>query len=153
MKKPLRIGDPAPKFELLTGEGEMVKLEEALALGPVVLFFYPGDRTPGCTVQLCAVRDDWEDFRRLGIQVFGINHAEASSHRAFSTAHRFPFPLLVDEGKKVSKLYDALYSILGMKAIRRTVVGISSDGIIRYQRQGLPKNSEILRAMKPFAKA
>jgi peroxiredoxin Q/BCP len=153
MKKPLRLGDPAPKFELKTGDGETIKLEDMLALGPVVLFFYPGDRTPGCTVQLCAVRDDWEEFQQLGIHPLGVNHASADSHRAFSAAHRFPFPLLVDEGKKVSKAYGAIRSLLGMKTIRRTVVGISPEGAIRYLRDGLPKNSEILRAMKPFAKA
>lgn len=153
MKKSLQIGDQAPNFELKTDDGKTVRLEEALASGPVILFFYPGDRTPGCTVQLCAIRDDWEEFQTLGMQVFGVNHAEADSHRAFSGAHRFPFPLLVDEGKKVSAAYGAIRSFLGMKIIRRMVVGISADGVVRYRREGLPKNSEILRAMKAFAKA
>lgn len=153
MKKPLRLGDHAPNFELKTDNGSTLRLEEALANGPVVLIFYPGDRTPGCTVQLCAIRDDWEEFKRLGLQVLGVNHAGADSHRAFSGAHSFPFPLLVDEGKKTSAAYGAIRSLLGMKIIRRMVVGISADGVIRYLREGLPKNTEILRAMKPFAKA
>ncbi len=152
MKKPLHIADPAPLFELKDAAGETIRLADALPLGPVVLIFYPGDRTPGCTVQLCAIRDEWQDFRDLGLQVFGINHADAASHRAFSAAHRFPFPLLVDEDKAVSKAYGAIRSLLGIQVIRRTVVGISKDGVVRYLRAGLPKNAEILKAMKPFAK-
>lgn len=151
MKKSLRVGDQAPLFELKASDGETVRLTDLLPLGPAVLFFYPGDRTPGCTIQLCAVRDEWQNFRDLGLQVFGINHADSASHRAFSTAHHFPFPLLVDEKKAVSKTYGAIRSIFGIQVIRRTVVGISEDGIIRYLREGLPKNAEILKAMRPFA--
>ncbi len=151
MKKIPEVGGQAPSFELKTDEGKTVRLSDALQVGPVILIFYPGDRTPGCTIQLCAVRDEWQDFRDFGLQVFGINHADAASHRAFSAAHRFPFPLLVDEKKTVSKTYGAIRSILGIQVIRRTVVGISEDGIIRYIRAGLPKNAEILKAMRPFA--
>ncbi|MCK9360988.1 peroxiredoxin [Patescibacteria group bacterium] len=153
MKKTLQIGDQAPSFELKSSDGETVRLAEALQLGPVVLIFYPGDRTPGCTVQLCAIRDEWQEFRDYGLQVFGVNHGDAASHRAFSAAHRFPFPLLVDENKAVSKSYGAIHALLGIQVIRRSVIGISQDGVVRYLRRGLPKNAEILKAMKPFAKA
>ncbi|MCC6563904.1 peroxiredoxin [Candidatus Uhrbacteria bacterium] len=153
MKKTLQIGDHAPGFELKSSDGETVRLADTLQLGPVVLIFYPGDRTPGCTVQLCAIRDEWQEFRDYGLQVFGVNHADAASHRAFSAAHRFPFPLLVDDDKAVSKSYGAIHALLGIQVIRRSVIGISQDGIIRYLRRGLPKNGEILKAMKPFAKA
>lgn len=152
MKKILQIGSQAPLFELKTDDGKTIRLADVLLLGPMVIIFYPGDRTPGCTIQLCAIRDDWQGFRDLGLQVFGVNHADAASHRAFSTAHHFPFPLLVDEDKAVSKTYGATQSILGIQTIKRTVVGISADGIIRYLRAGLPKNAEILKAMKLFAK-
>ncbi|MEK7473844.1 MAG: peroxiredoxin [Patescibacteria group bacterium] len=152
MKKPPTVGKQAPDFELKDASGTSVRLSAALALGPVVLIFYPGDLTPGCTVQLCAVRDDFEAFKKTGVAVFGINHGTADSHRAFAAAHRFPFPLLVDEGKRISRAYGTIRSLLKASFIRRTVIGISPDGIIRYERRGFPKTAEILKAMKPFAK-
>ncbi|KAA0205603.1 peroxiredoxin [Candidatus Uhrbacteria bacterium] len=152
MKKTPGPGMKAPAFELEDASGMRIRLSEALVVGPVVLVFYPGDRTPGCTLQLCAIRDEWQAFSKFGITVFGINHADAESHRAFASAHRFPFPLLVDDGKRVSKQYGATRSILKRDLTRRIVVGISPDGIIRYYRHGFPKNAEILKALKPFAK-
>ncbi len=153
MKKTLGPGAKAPEFELEDARGMRVRLSEALAVGPVTLVFYPGDRTPGCTLQLCSLRDEWAAFSKLGIAVFGINHADAASHRAFAAAHRFPFPLLVDGQKRVSKQYGATRPILKRDLIRRTVVGISPDGVIRYYRHGFPKAAEILKVLKPFAKA
>ncbi|MCR4256653.1 MAG: peroxiredoxin, partial [Candidatus Uhrbacteria bacterium] len=147
MKKTLGVGSKAPDFELKDASGVHVRLSETLPSGPVVVVFYPGDHTPGCTVQLCALRDDWDAFKRAGVSVFGINHGNADSHRAFAAAHRFPFPLLVDEGKRVSRAYGTIGTLLKASFIRRTVVGISPDGIIRYARRGFPKNAEILKAM------
>lgn len=148
MGKSFGVGSKAPLFSLKDQSGETVLLESILSTAPVVLIFYPGDQTPGCTIQLCAVRDDWSEFEKAGIRVFGINPADAGSHAAFSQKHEFPFPLLVDEGRKVAKSYDAVQDLLVAKIVRRTVVGISQDGKIIYYRQGLPRTSEILKAFK-----
>jgi peroxiredoxin Q/BCP len=152
MKKIPIVGSKAPDFALKDATGSNIRLSDALASGPVVLVFYPGDHTPGCTIQLCAIRNDWQEFEKLGLSVFGINHANAESHKAFGGAHRFPFPLLVDTDKRVSAQYGAVRSLLKVSVIRRTVIGISQDGVIRYLRQGFPKHAEILKTMKPFAK-
>lgn len=148
MGKTPSIGSKAPAFSLKDQNGNTVALESALSTGPVVLIFYPGDQTPGCTIQLCAIRDDWNDFEKAGIQVFGINPADMSSHAAFSNKHEFPFPLLVDEGRKIAKAYDAEQDLLIAKIVRRTVVGINQEGRIIYYRQGLPRTNEILKAFK-----
>ncbi len=151
MKKIPNVGDKAPEFALTDEKGAEHRLSAERKTGSVVLIFYPGDLTPGCTIQLCAVRDDWSAFRELGIKVFGVNHADADSHRAFSSAHGFPFPLLIDPKRAVTAKYGAREGLKPAKTVR-TVVGISSDGIIRYRRVGLPKDTEILKAMKPFSK-
>lgn len=148
MGKVLGVGSKAPPFSLKDQNGETVDLERILSTTPVVLIFYPGDQTPGCTIQLCAIRDDWDDFEKAGIRVFGINPADAGSHAIFVKKHDFPFPLLVDEGRKVAKSYDAIQDLLVVKIVRRTVVGIEKDGKIVYYRQGLPRTSEILKAFK-----
>ena len=148
MGKNIGIGSKAPTFSLKDQNGETINLDTALSTGPVVLIFYPGDQTPGCTIQLCAIRDDWSKFEKAGIRVFGINPADAESHAAFAKKQNYQFPLLVDESRKVAKAYDTEQDILITKIIKRTVVGIEKDGRIVFYRQGLPKNTEILKAFK-----
>lgn len=147
--KPLRLGDRAPAFTLKNQDGVSISLGTALEAGPVVLLFYPGDLTPGCTVQLTAVRDDWDDCTAMGLHVLGINHADPASHQAFRTLCRLPFDLLSDQGKKVSTAYGAIRTLFGATIIQRTVVGIGQDGIIHFLKQGMPKCSDILKAIRP----
>lgn len=148
MAKSPGVGSKAPIFTLKNQDGEPVNLEQALSTGPVVLIFYPGDLTPGCTIQLCSIRDDWSQFEKNNIHVFGINPGDAASHKTFVDRHTLPFPLLVDEGRKVAKRYGAEQDLLIAKIVKRTVVGIDQNGRIVYERQGMPRNSEILKAFK-----
>lgn len=144
----IAIGSKAPDFSLRNEKGETVTLQSLLEQSPVVLIFYPGDMTPGCTMQLCSIRDDWADFQKANIQVYGINQADSSSHSAFKEAYHLPFPLLIDTGKKVSSAYGAIRKFFKINIIKRTVVGIGTDGMIVYYRHGMPKNSDILKAFK-----
>jgi len=135
---PLPVGTPAPDFSLPDDSGARVNLF-ALRGRNVVLVFYPGDSTPGCTKQLCEFRDDWEGARTRGVLVFGVNPQSARSHARFRSKYRFPFPLLVDEGRAVAKLYhaDGVF-------VKRTVYLIGSDGAIRFARRGMPAPAEVL---------
>jgi len=105
----------------------------------VVLVFYPGDDTPGCTRQLCEFRDRWETLRDRGIEVFGVNPQGATAHARFRAKFQFPFPLLVDKGRQVAKLYQANGLI-----VKRTVYLIGPDGAVRFARRGMPKPSEVM---------
>ena len=107
MAKP-DVGDPAPDFELEGTHGRF-KLSDHRG-ERVVLLFYPGDDTPVCTRQLCEFRDAWD--ARGEAAVFGINPWSASKHSAFRQKFSFPFPLLVDTGGKVAKLYNAYAIVL-----------------------------------------
>jgi len=137
---PLAPGTPAPGFSLADDSGRTVTLS-ALRGKRVVLVFYPGDDTPGCTRQLCQFRDDWSQARAAGVEVFGVNPGSARSHGKFREKFHFPFPLLVDTGQKVAALYHANGFI-----VKRTVYGIGADGVIRFARRGMPSPSEVLRA-------
>lgn len=147
--RPLRLGDRAPSFTLKNQDGVSISLDAALEAGPAVLVFYPGDFTPGCTLQLSAVRDDWDGCAGMGLQVFGINHADPASHHTFRARCRLPFDLLSDEGKKVSAAYGAVRNLFGATIIQRTVVGIGQDKNIHFLKQGMPKCSDILKALRP----
>ena len=136
---PLPVGTLAPDFSLPDDSGGVVKLS-ALRGSTVVLVFYPGDDTPGCTKQLCQFRDHWSDARARGVEVFGVNPGSARSHVKFREKFHFPFPLLIDQGQKVAALYHANGLI-----VKRTVYRIGPDGVIRFARRGMPSPDEVLR--------
>ncbi|HLK50427.1 MAG TPA: peroxiredoxin [Bryobacteraceae bacterium] len=137
---PLPAGTAAPEFTLPDDAGRPVALSGLRGRG-VVLVFYPGDDTPGCTKQLCEFRDSWEAVRKRGVEVFGVNPQSPDSHGKFRQKYHFPFPLLVDRGQKVAALYHANGLI-----VKRTVYLIGPDGVIRFARRGMPKPSEVLAA-------
>jgi thioredoxin-dependent peroxiredoxin len=76
-----------------------------------------------------------------------VNHADADSHNAFIKKYRFPFPILIDTGKKVSTRYGALKKYFKAIIIKRSVFGIGKDGKIFFLRRGMPKNTDILKAI------
>jgi peroxiredoxin Q/BCP len=137
---PLPVGTPAPDFTLPDDAGNEVHLS-ALRGRNIVLVFYPGDNTPGCTRQLCQLRDSWETARVRGIAVFGVNPQSRKSHAAFRHKYNLPFPLLVDAGHKVASLYNARGLI-----VKRTVYLVGPDGMIRFARRGMPSPDEVLAA-------
>ncbi len=142
LSTPLAAGTPAPDFTLPDDAGHTVTLS-ALRGRNVVLVFYPGDDTPGCTKQLCQFRDDWADARKRGVQVFGVNPQSAQKHQKFRQKFNFPFPLLVDSGQKVAELYKANGLI-----VKRTVYLIGPDGKILFAERGMPNPEEVLAKAK-----
>src|SRR5579883_1380761 len=139
---PLAVGTTAPEFNLPDDQGHSVSLSQLRGKN-VVLVFYPGDDTPGCTKQLCQFRDDWAEARKRGVQVFGVNPQSAVKHQKFRNKFHFPFPLLVDQGQKVAELYRSNGLI-----VKRTVYLIGPDGIIRFARRGMPNPAEVLAAAR-----
>jgi thioredoxin-dependent peroxiredoxin len=135
---PLAAGTPAPEFELQDDSGNTVKLSKLRGKN-VVLVFYPGDDTPGCTKQLCEFRDHWKDVKARGVEVFGVNPQNARAHQKFRNKFSFPFPLLVDPHQGVAALYHANGII-----VKRTVYLIGPDGKIRFGRRGMPNPDEVL---------
>lgn len=143
MGSPLDPGTPAPDFTLPDEAGNTVSLA-AMRGKNVVLVFYPADETSVCTAQLCEFRDQWADIEARNTVVFGINSQSAEKHAKFREHRRFPFPLLVDEGQRVAKLYHAQ----GPGVVRRTVYLIGPDGVIRYARRGKPAPVDVLAAAR-----
>ncbi|MEP7065848.1 MAG: peroxiredoxin [Gemmatimonadota bacterium] len=140
------IGAKAPDFSATTNDGSPVSLRELLASGAVVLFFYPGDDTPGCNKQLCAVRDDRAEFEAANVQPFGVNPAGIASHAKYVAKFGFNFPLLVDEDSAIAAAYGAVKD--DGKKIQRTVIGIGRDGTIRFAARGAPPPREVIAALE-----
>ncbi len=140
---PLPVGADAPEFSAADDSGRNVTLS-ALRGKYVVLVFYPGDDTPGCTKQLCQFRDDWSAGESASAsQVFGVNPQNARHHSNFRKKFQFPFPLLVDERQKIAQAYHAHGLI-----VKRTVYLISREGNILFAQRGMPSPSELLALAK-----
>ena len=138
---PLAVGTPAPDFSVPDQDGRSVTLSAQRSKN-VVLVFYPADDTTLCTKQLCEFRDQWAEAHAKNALVFGVNPARSAAHQKFREKYKFPFPLLIDEGQRVAKLYQAN----GWFAPRRTVYLIGPDGKVRYARRGKPSPEEVLAA-------
>ena len=100
-------GDRAPDFTLegVNGEGEEVTVTLSELDGPVVLYFYPKDDTPGCTTQACGIRDEWSTLKQTDAHVLGISPDDIASHRKFSEKYDLPFTILSDPEGEVAEAY------------------------------------------------
>src|SRR5512139_891108 len=125
----LDIGKRAPDFTLEDQEGKQHTLKSLLEKGPLILYFYPADFTPGCTKEACTFRDLQKDLVKARLRVVGISPQDADSHRRFAEKHDLNFPLLADPDKRVVKAYD-LDGPLGF-GVRRGTYLIGKDGTIR----------------------
>ncbi len=145
--QPLPVGTAAPDFNLPASGGKSVQLSQYAGKN-LVIVFYPKDQTPGCTQQLCALRDDTEVFKGLNTEFLGSNPDSMESHEKFAQVQGYKFPIAVDADRTMAKAYHALKE--DGQGIQRTVYIIDAKGIIRYAKQGLPPNSELIEAIKKF---
>ena len=130
-------GDPAPDFTLPTDQDGEVTLSE-LRGRKVVLYFYPKDDTPGCTVQACDFRDALPDFKGLDAVVLGVSADSIESHRSFREKHDLNFPLLSDESHEMLEAYGVWkpHPVYGM-TIERSTFLIDGDGVIEEVWRGV----------------
>ena len=129
----LKPGDKAPDFEVQDQSGETVKLSD-FSGKKLVLFFYPRDNTPTCTVEACNLRDNYQTFLNQGYQVLGISSDDAKSHQKFIDKHDLPYPLLADTEKTMHEAYGTWVekSMYGKKYMgtARTTFVIDENGEI-----------------------
>ena len=104
-KVDLKVGDPAPEFEVEDDKGEPWKPQDHFGKKIVVVYFYPADMTGGCTKQACAFRDDFPKLEDEGVEVVGVSGDTAANHRLFKKAHNLNFALLADVDGKVADAF------------------------------------------------
>ncbi len=150
----LKEGSRAPEFTLPSDDGSKIKLS-SLRGGPVVLYFYPKDDTPGCTREACAFRDQKSAIAKLGAKVFGISADSVESHVRFRDKFQLNFPLLADTDHKLSERYGAWRekNMYGKKSmgIQRSTFLIDAEGKVakvwkKVQVDG--HDEEVLAALK-----
>ena len=151
----LKVGDSAPDFDLPDAAMEMVSLADFRGKKSVVLYFYPKDDTPGCTLQAIEFGDLEEQFERYDSVVFGISRDDCISHAAFRDKHGLSVQLLADEESEVCRSYDVLQErvkdgVKKMCLVRSTVL-IDRKGVVRHiMRDVVPKGHalEVLKLVK-----
>ena len=101
----LQEGDTAPDFELKDTDGNTVRLSDFRGK-KVVLYFYPKDNTPGCTIETCSFRDDLQKFKAKNTVILGFSLDNSSSHKKFAEKYKLPFKLLCGT-KEIAEKYGA----------------------------------------------
>jgi thioredoxin-dependent peroxiredoxin len=145
--QPLPVGTPAPNFSLPASgvpEGQLVSLKD-YAGKPFVLVFYPKDKTPGCTQQLCDLTTDFSQFQVLDCAVIASNSGSLKSHESFTEKYGYCFPILVDAEKTMAAAYSVLKAEGGYQ---RTVYVVDGAGIIRFAQQGMAKHADLLACLQ-----
>lgn len=102
----LAMGGRAPEFTLPDQDDQSVSLSTFLRHGPLILYFYPADFTPGCTREACAIRDLHGEIQGVGLDIAGVSPQTPESHRAFREKYKLPYTLLSDVDKFVIRMYD-----------------------------------------------
>ena len=148
----LAEGDKAPGFQMLDESGKIWRLSD-LSGQKVILFFYPIDDSPGCTIEACDFRDSHAELRDAGYLVLGVSPQGRVSKRAFIEKYGLQFPLLIDEGAEVAKAY-GVYKERGVfeghpVVIDRSTFVIDEDGRIERALIGVkaPGHVDSLKAV------
>jgi peroxiredoxin Q/BCP len=130
----LKEGDKAPAFTGKDADGKKVSLADFKGR-PLVLYFYPEDDTPTCTIQACNLRDNYALLRAAGLSVVGVSPDESKSHKKFETKFSLPFTLVADPEHKIIDKYGVWgeKNLYGRKymGLHRTTFLIDGGGVIR----------------------
>ena len=130
-----RVGKKVPAFSAPSTGGPLSSKD--LAGSPYVLYFYPKDDTPGCTLEGQGFRDNQAAFKRLGVRVLGVSRDTLSSHEKFRSKYALPFDLLSDADERLCKQFDVIKdkNMYGKKVIgiERSTFLVDAEGVLRNE--------------------
>ena len=145
------VGKKVPDFELPATGGETVRLS-TLRGAPVVLYFYPKDDTPGCTLEGQDFRDQAPAFRRLKAVVLGVSRDSVASHEKFKAKYELPFSLLSDSGEELCQRFGVIKdkNMYGRKVrgIERSTFLIDADGVLRREWRGVKVKGHVAEVLE-----
>jgi peroxiredoxin Q/BCP/two-component system osmolarity sensor histidine kinase EnvZ len=132
----LKPGDPAPEFELPSADMEMVQSSELFGKSNLVIYFYPKDDTPGCTMEAIDFSDRQEEFRALDTEILGVSKDNCLSHGDFRDKHGLTIQLLSDTEGVLCEAFDVwrekeAHGEKRMGILRSTFI-VDKQGIIRH---------------------
>jgi peroxiredoxin Q/BCP len=144
----------APDFNLADQEGKMHSLSEYKG-NMVLLYFYPKDDTPGCTVEACSFRDDYSQYKKSGVVILGVSPDSVKSHAKFAAKYHLPFPILADEDHAVCEKYGVWgrKKMMGREhdGVFRTTFLIGPDGMVKKIYEGVKPAEHSAEILKDIA--
>jgi peroxiredoxin len=147
----LQPGQPAPVFDLPDADMSMVSLEKFRNHHIVVLYFYPRDDTPGCTIEAIDFSDHEEEFNKLKTVVIGVSMDDCLSHGSFRDKHGLSVQLLADVDGDVCRIYDVLKEkeLDGRKkiGIQRSTFIVDRKGVLRYAQYGVNPRGHVAEVL------
>jgi thioredoxin-dependent peroxiredoxin len=146
----LKVGDLAPDFALPDEQGNTVRLSD-LRGKRVVVYFYPMDDTPGCTMQACGFRDAYPEIQERNAVVLGISPDPAASHQAFKTKFDLPFTLLIDADHAVADAYGSWNEERGWP--RRSHFVVDEQGRLVDVQVGVQATDSVRLALEALSKS
>jgi peroxiredoxin Q/BCP len=150
----IEINSKAPAFSLLDHHKKEHHLSDYQGQW-LIIFFYPKDNTPGCTVEACHFRDNYSEFSAMNTKIVGINTDKQESHTRFIKQQKLPFPLLIDQQGEVSQRYDSLFKLGFIKFCKRHSFIINPEGkIVKIYRKVTPSMhiEQVLSDLKALQK-
>lgn len=154
MQKPIQVGLPIPSFAVKDAKGNEITSKK-LHGTPYVLYFYPKNDTPGCTLEACSFRDHKPDFDRLSVPVFGVSPDTSESHANFEAKHQLNFILIPDPDHMLSELFgvwiEKKHEGKTHMGIERATFIIDEHGIIRWMEKPVTvegHTERVLQALK-----
>ena len=134
------VGKPVKDFSLPATGGGTFRLSDARGK-KLVLYFYPKDNTPGCTLEGSDFRDRYKEFRRAGAEVLGVSRDTVKSHEGFKAKMKFPFELLADEDEKLCAQFGVIKmkNMYGRKVrgIERSTFVLDAGGVLAREWRGV----------------
>ena len=149
----LKKGDLAPNFSVKDSEGNLISLSDLSSEGKtVILYFYPKDNTPGCTIQACDFRDNMERLSSKNIIVLGVSKDSEKSHKNFIEKQSLNFSLLMDEDLEIHNKYGVWrekmnYGKTYMGTSRSTFI-IESDGKLKFAKYNVKAKGHVDRLIE-----
>jgi peroxiredoxin Q/BCP len=143
----LVAGDPLPDIQARDQDGASVALSRYRG-HPLVVYFYPKDRTSGCTLEAHEFRADYPQFKAIGAEILGVSNDDVASHRDFCTKEGLSFPLLADPDQAIARAF-GVKSILGL--YQRITFVIDGQGVVRQVFESVRPaghSREVLAAVK-----
>lgn len=154
MTQQIMIGKPVPEFSSAATGNQTIKLS-ALKGKKVVLYFYPKDATPGCTIESQNFRDMQAQFKEAGAVILGVSRDSMKSHDKFKENECLPFELLSDEDEALCELFGVMKmkNMYGkqVRGIERSTFLIDAKGVLRQEWRGVKVDghvNEVLEAVK-----
>ena len=130
-KKMPAVGDKAPLVQGADQDGKTVNIGDIIGKQILVLYFYPKDNTPGCTLEACGWRDSMEQLKSAKVSVIGVSFDSAESHKAFQEQHKLNFTLISDPDGKIADAFGARKAS-DAKTAKRVSFLIDRDGKIAH---------------------